>query len=78
MNVWKYRDANERIATEYVRNQPADGYLLQLVAITHATNPAIFSSLPYDSVKDFTALIHLVDISPILSVRAPSGYTTTK
>jgi tripartite-type tricarboxylate transporter receptor subunit TctC len=64
--------ANERIATEYLRNQPADGYLIQLVAVPHATNPAIFDSLPYDSVKDFTALIHLVDISPILSVRADS------
>ena len=64
--------ANERIATEYLRNQPADGYLLQLVAVPHATNPAIFASLPYDSVKDFTALVHLVDISPILSVRADS------
>jgi len=64
--------ANERIATEYVRNQPADGYFLQLVAVPHATNPAIFASLPYDSVKDFTALIHLVDISPIMTVRADS------
>jgi tripartite-type tricarboxylate transporter receptor subunit TctC len=64
--------ANERIATEYLRNQPAEGYLVQLVAVPHATNPAIFASLPYDSVKDFSALIHLVDISPILSVRADS------
>lgn len=64
--------ANQRIATEYLRNQPADGYIVQLVATPHATNPAIFASLPYDSAKDFAALIHLTNISPILSVRSDS------
>jgi tripartite-type tricarboxylate transporter receptor subunit TctC len=64
--------ANERIATEYLRNQPADGYLLQLVVVAFATNPVLFASLPYDSAKDFTPLIHLADSSPILSVRADS------
>lgn len=65
--------ANERIATEYLHNQPADGYLLQLVVVAFATNPVLFASLPYDSAKDFTPLIHLTDSSPILSVRADSA-----
>ena len=64
--------ANERIATEYLHNQPADGYHLQLVVVAFATNPVLFPSLPYDSAKDFTPLIHLTDSSPILSVRADS------
>ena len=64
--------ANERIATEYLRNQPADGYNIQVVVVAFATNPILFPSLPYDSAKDFTPLVHLADSSPILSVKADS------
>lgn len=64
--------ANERIATEFLRNQPADGYHLQIVVVAFATNPILFPSLPYDSSKDFTPVIHLADSSPILSVKADS------
>lgn len=64
--------ANERIATEFLRSQPADGYHVQLVVVAFATNPILFPSLPYDSAKDFTPVIHLADSSPILSVRADS------
>ena len=64
--------ANERVATEYLLRQPADGYTTVLVALPHATNPAVFSSLPYDSVKEFVGLIHLVNIPVILTVKADS------
>lgn len=64
--------ANERIATEFLRNQPADGYHVQIVVVAYATNPVLFPSLPYDPAKDFTPVIHLTDSSPILSVRADS------
>ncbi len=64
--------ANERIATEFLRNQPADGYNIQVVVVAFATNPILFPSLPYDSAKDFTPVIHLADSSPILSVKADS------
>ncbi|MEO8204285.1 MAG: tripartite tricarboxylate transporter substrate binding protein [Betaproteobacteria bacterium] len=68
--------ANERVATEYLLRQPADGYTMVLVALPHATNPAVFSSLPYDSVKEFAGLIHLVNIPVILSVKADSPIRT--
>lgn len=64
--------ANERVATEYLLRQPADGYTTVLVALPHATNPAVFASLPYDSVKEFIGLIHLVNIPVILTVKADS------
>ena len=54
------------------RNQPADGYHIQIVVVAYATNPILFPSLPYDPAKDFTPVIHLTDSSPILSVRADS------
>lgn len=68
--------ANERVATEYLLRQPADGYTTVLVALPHATNPAVFSSLPYDSVKEFAGLIHLVSIPVILTVKADSPIRT--
>src|SRR3954468_24038373 len=64
--------ANERVATEYLLRQPADGYTTVLVALPHATNPAVFTSLPYDTVKEFIGLIHLVNIPVILTVKADS------
>ena len=64
--------ANERVATEYLLRQPADGYATVLVALPHATNPAVFASLPYDTVKEFIGLIHLVNIPVILTVKADS------
>ena len=64
--------ANERVATSYLLGQPSDGYNIVLVAVPHATNPAVFAQMPYDSTKEFTGLIHLVSIPPILTVRADS------
>lgn len=68
--------ANERVATEYLLRQPADGYTSVLVALPHATNPAVFASLPYDSVKEFVGLIHMVNIPVILTVRSDSAIKT--
>lgn len=64
--------ANERVATEYLLRQPADGYTTVLVALPHATNPAVFTSLPYDTVREFIGLIHLVNIPVILTVKSDS------
>ena len=68
--------ANERVATEYLLRQPADGYTTVLVALPHATNPAVFSSLPYDTVKEFIGLVHLVNIPVILTVKSDSPIRT--
>jgi tripartite-type tricarboxylate transporter receptor subunit TctC len=68
--------ANERVATEYLLRQPADGYTTVLVALPHATNPAVFRSLPYDTVREFIGLIHLVNIPVILTVKADSPIRT--
>lgn len=72
MVVMSKPGANERIATKFLADQPADGYHIQIVVVAYATNPILFPSLPYDPAKDFTPVIHLADSSPILSVRADS------
>lgn len=64
--------ANGRIATEYLLRQPADGYTTALVALPHATNPVLFATMRYDTVKEFIGLIHLTNVPTILTVRADS------
>jgi tripartite-type tricarboxylate transporter receptor subunit TctC len=64
--------ANERVATEFLLRQPADGYTSVLVALPHATNPAVFASLPYDTFKEFVGLVHMVNIPVILTVKSDS------
>ncbi len=70
--------ANTRIGTEAAARAPADGYTLLLVSTPFSTNPALFASLPYDSARDFRAVVHMVNVptaifvpqdSPIKDVR---------
>lgn len=47
--------AGSSVAAGFVAKAPADGYtLLTCTSSTHGINSAIFKSLPYDPVKDFT------------------------
>src|SRR5688572_11853355 len=42
------------IATEMTVRSAPDGYTFGIVYTSHAGNPALLGSLPYDSVKDIT------------------------
>ena len=64
--------ANQRVATEYLLRQPADGYASALVLLPHATNPVLFKTMRYDTEKEFIGLIHLTNVPVILTVRADS------
>src|SRR5688500_4348231 len=47
--------AGTTIASDYIAKSPPDGYTIWLQDITtHAINVALYSKLPYDSMKDFT------------------------
>ena len=59
------------IATQSTAKAPADGYTLFLASTTHGINPGLLRKLPYDSIKDFTA-ISLVTESPLVFVAHPS------
>jgi len=70
--------ANTRIGTEAAARAPADGYTLLMVSTPFSTNPALFASLPYDTTRDFRAVVHMVNVptaifvpqdSPIKDVR---------
>jgi tripartite-type tricarboxylate transporter receptor subunit TctC len=59
------------IATEYVKNQPADGYTLLMGASGQMTvNPAVYTRLPYSAQRDF-APISMVASFPFLLLVNP-------
>lgn len=62
--------ANTIVATEYVKNQPADGYTLLFVSASFAINPSLYK-LPYNPDKDFSP-VTIVAIVPLLLITPKS------
>ena len=63
--------AGGNIGTDTVARAAPDGHTLLLAASSHAINPSIFRSLPYDPVRDFAA-VALLASSPFVLVVHPS------
>ncbi|WP_159595562.1 Bug family tripartite tricarboxylate transporter substrate binding protein [Hydrogenophaga sp. BPS33] len=60
--------ANGRLGADLAAKAPADGYTLVLAgAETHAINPALYSTLPYNPVRDF-AMVAPYAINPFAVV----------
>ncbi len=57
------------IGTDSVAKAAPDGYTLLGVAFPFGSNPSIYKSLPYDTVKDFTPLILAGQTQNLLVVR---------
>ena len=51
--------AGTQIGTQAVAKATPDGYTFRAQSSSHAVNPALYKSLPYDALKDF------VDVSPL-------------
>jgi tripartite-type tricarboxylate transporter receptor subunit TctC len=64
------------IASQALASAPPDGHTLIVVASGHATNPFLYSKLPYDTFKDFTPIVLLASSPNILLVRADSPFKT--
>ncbi|MES2564148.1 MAG: tripartite tricarboxylate transporter substrate binding protein [Pseudomonadota bacterium] len=63
--------AGGTIGTEAAARAAPDGYMLIMVSAGHTINPAMIRKIPYDSVKDFTALGIIADV-PTALVLHPS------
>jgi tripartite-type tricarboxylate transporter receptor subunit TctC len=69
--------AGGNIGADIVAKSPPDGYTLVIGNIgTHAVNVSLFPSMPFDPIKDFTPIVHVLDAEGLLVVN-PSIMATT-
>lgn len=61
-----------------VAKSAPDGYTLLVHSAGHAANPAIYTSLPYDTVKDFACVTPLASLPNVLVVPPQRGWKTVK
>ncbi len=60
--------ASGNIGTELVAKAPADGYTLLTVVTPAAINPALFSNLPFDFMRDMAPVIYLARLAYVVVV----------
>jgi tripartite-type tricarboxylate transporter receptor subunit TctC len=66
------------IGTQAMLNADADGYTLMVQSASHAANPAIYKTLPYDPLKDIVD-VALLGVTPYVMITAKGGaYPTLK
>lgn len=71
--------ANGIVALEYVAKQPADGYTLLMANLgPNAINPAVYSKLPYDAIRDFTPITLATLVPQVLVATAAFEPKTLK
>lgn len=62
--------AGSVIGTEIVAKAPSDGHTIGMLISTHAVNPFVMKSLPYDTINDFTPITLVAIVPGILSANA--------
>lgn len=60
------------IGTQVVAKAQPDGYTLMVQSASHASNPAIYKSLPYNPLKDLVD-VALLGVTPYVMITAPAG-----
>lgn len=70
--------ASAVLATEVVAKSAPDGYTLLLGASVHASNPAVYARLPYDSVRDFQPIVLIYSSPTVLFVPPESPLRTAQ
>ncbi len=69
--------AGGNIGADIVAKSPPDGYTLVIGNIgTHAVNVSLLPSMPFDPIKDFTPIVHLMDAEGLLVVNPTIAATT--
>lgn len=60
--------ANGTIVAALVAKATPDGYTLLMIAANHVINASLYKSLPYDDIKDFTAITRIGQAAFVLCV----------
>ena len=69
--------AGGNIGAEIVAKAPPDGYTLVIGNIgTHAVNVSLLPAMPYDTIRDFTPIVHLMDAEGLLVVNPSIAATS--
>jgi tripartite-type tricarboxylate transporter receptor subunit TctC len=69
--------AGGNIGAEIVAKAPPDRYTLVIGNIgTHAVNVSLLSTMPFDTIKDFTPIVHVLDAEGLLVVNPSIAATT--
>jgi len=66
------------IGTDLVAKAPADGYTLLMATFSHAVNATFYRKLPYDTVKDFSAVTLVASAPNVLEVPPSSAANTVE
>ena len=70
--------ASGLIGAETVAKAPPDGYTIMIHSATHVANPHLFKKVPYDTLKDFTAIAPLSAQIGMLAVHPSLPVKTVK
>ena len=70
--------AGGTIATQAVAKAAPDGYTFLIVNNAHAINPTLYATLPYDTLKEFSAVALLADSPAIVAASPELGVKTLK
>ena len=65
--------AGGTVGAGVVAKSPADGYTLLVNSSAHTVTPALYSSLPYDTLKDFVEIAPLANLGEVLVVAPSAG-----
>ena len=63
--------ANGILGADIVAKAAKDGHLLGMIAANHVVNPALYSKVPYDTLRDFTP-VTIAGAVPFVLVVHPS------
>jgi len=70
--------AGGTVGAAVVAKSTPDGYTLLVHSAGHVANPAIYKSLPYDTLKDFAGVTPLASLPNVLVVSPAKGYKTVQ
>ncbi len=68
--------ASSVLASEVVAKAAPDGYTMLMGASVHASNPAVYPRLPYDTLRDFTPIVAIYGSPTVLFVAPDSPFRT--